>query len=386
VRVLGAAGALALTLCGVARADSAGSEVPQAAVVGALPFLDYKEGNRIFLDVAPEGARPFRLVLDTGAESSVVTPLYARQLGVTVRRARETENRQATSLGRELEFGIDTASSDSGSRTGHEYGLLGGNFLGQFVVELDFQRRRVRFIDPDQFAVPKSVDDPNEAVLPLRVSGNRPFVTIELEGKSVDVLIDTGAPPTLVLSGASARRAGFEKKPLAALDSRGVLGKIESYLVEADELKLGPFAFAPAPLEFAPHGAYNQGGATDSFVGYDLLTHFCVRLDYVHKRVWLRREDQEPLAWLGGSWASVRRVGAFARVGDGGIEVAAVLPDSPAAKLGLRPGDEIEFHGDEPRAKALENALGAIERGESLTVVRERGENEPPEQVQLGAK
>jgi hypothetical protein len=59
---------------------------------------------------------------------------------------------------------------------------------------------------------------------------------------------------------------------------------------------------------------------------------------------------------------------------------------SPAAKLGLRPGDQIEFHGGTSRAKALEEALSAIDRGERVTVVRETKPDEPPIQVELGGE
>ncbi|HXX48778.1 MAG TPA: aspartyl protease family protein [Myxococcota bacterium] len=371
-----AAACLALT----ARADPA-PEVPAAAVVGDLPFLEHPELNRVFIDLAPQGARPFRLLLDTGAEASVLTPLYARELGVTVRRARDTENRRETVLGRDLEFWIDTRSSESGSRTGWEYGLLGGNFLSQYVVELDFAKRRVRFLDPDTYQVPASVDDPNEAVIRLHVAGNRPFADVGIDGKPVNVLFDTGAPGTLLLSGSSARKAGFEKPHLATLAMGGVLGKIESYLVEADELTVGPFRFAPAPIVFAPHGAYNQGGNTDSALGYEVLSHFVVRVDYARNRMWLRREDAQPLAWFGTSWAAARRAGLLARVGDGGIDVQGVLPDSPAAKLGVQAGDEVEFHDDQPRDKALENVIAGIERGDSLVVLR--GDGDQKTQVKL---
>ena len=90
-------------------------------------------------------------------------------------------------------------------------------------------------------------------------------------------------------------------------------------------------------------------------------------------------------AWFSQPWAAVRRAGVFASVDNSGIHVDGVLPDSPAAKLGLLPGDDIEFHG-EARAKALEETLAAIERGDPITVVREVGENQPPEQVQLGGR
>jgi len=75
-------------------------------------------------------------------------------------------------------------------------------------------------------------------------------------------------------------------------------------------------------------------------------------------------------------------VGLLTFVGEGGIDVEAVLPDSPAAKLGLQPGDEIEFHGDRPRDKELEEVLAGVERGDSLTVLR--GDQDQKTQVKLG--
>jgi len=369
------------------RADEPTPGVPKEAVVADLPFLDWPEANRVALNLAPEGARPFRLMLDTGASDSVLTPRYAHELGVSIRRARDDRPyERETVLGRPLRFWVDTQSSESASRTGWEYGLLGGTFLADYVLEIDFHGRRVRFIDPDRFAVPKSVTDPNEAVLPVRVVGNRVVLEVLLEGKPVEVMLDTGAPITMLLSGKSAKRADFDRPYLADMRAGGVLGSTESHLVEAEKLELGPFAFGPAPLELAPKGFYNQGSSSDSLLGYEVLQHFTIRIDYPHKRLWLRRVDADPLGWEGSSWATVRRVGLLARVADEGIQVAAVLPDSPAAKLGIRPGDSIEFHGDVARAKALEATLGTIERGERITVVRAEKEDEPPAQVELGGE
>ena len=62
-------------------------EPPPGAVLAELPFLDHPEKNRIVVDLAPEGHRPFPLMLDTGATHSVITPVMARSLGVSVRAA-----------------------------------------------------------------------------------------------------------------------------------------------------------------------------------------------------------------------------------------------------------------------------------------------------------
>ncbi|MBM4336286.1 MAG: hypothetical protein FJ108_10290 [Deltaproteobacteria bacterium] len=67
--------------CLAAASASAQAEPPADALVGEVPFLTHSETNRVFIDLAPEGKRPFRLLLDTGASDSVLTPGYARELG-----------------------------------------------------------------------------------------------------------------------------------------------------------------------------------------------------------------------------------------------------------------------------------------------------------------
>jgi serine protease Do len=108
-----------------------------------------------------------------------------------------------------------------------------------------------------------------------------------------------------------------------------------------------------------------------------------MRIDYPRKRLWLRRADAEPLAYSDVPWAVVRRTGLLADVSDRGVYVEAVLPGTPAEKLGIKPGDVIELRGDGD-AKAKRTALfERIDRGERITVVREV--NGVLEDTELGA-
>lgn len=188
----------------------AAQEVPVEAVIAALPFEPVPECNRIQLDLSVPGERPFRMLLDTGAAFSVLTPLAARALGVSVRRTKHDPDRRRTRLGRDLQFLVDTRSSDTGSKTGWEYGLLGGNLLESYVVELDFESAQVRFLDPDRFAVPEQPASVHETVVPIRLGTKRPTLDVEIEGRPLRVLLDTGAPWGLLLSGAAAREVGID--------------------------------------------------------------------------------------------------------------------------------------------------------------------------------
>jgi hypothetical protein len=105
----------------------------------------------VYVNLAPEGNRPFVWLLDTGAQGNVMTPLAARAAGVSVRRTKSTPYVRNTRLDRSVRFWVDTRSSDTGSRTGWEYGLLGGEFLEEYVVEIDFPGRVVRLHETDVF-------------------------------------------------------------------------------------------------------------------------------------------------------------------------------------------------------------------------------------------
>lgn len=172
---------LAATLLLLAVSPASAEEPPPESVLADLAFLDFPEPNRIIVDLAPDGsAKPLRLMLDTGAGHSMLTPRTARELGVQVRRTKQDPYRRPTRLGRDLQFYVDASVSDTGAKTGWEFGVLGGNFLADYVLEIDFPARRVRLLDPDRCSVPAAGGAAEEAVVPLRVVGQRPGVEIRL--------------------------------------------------------------------------------------------------------------------------------------------------------------------------------------------------------------
>jgi predicted aspartyl protease len=338
---------------------------PPEAILADLPFLDSDEANRIYVDLAPEGKkRRLPILLDTGAVFSVFTPRAARAAGVQIRRTKQVPYRRATVLGRDLLFHVDVQTSDTASRTGWEYGLLGGNFLASYVLDLDFRARRVRFLDPKRFEVPESVDAPGEAVIPLEMVSSRPGLTIDLNGKPTTVLLDTGVPDALVLSGKIARAAGIESAPLPGFGMAGVLGDVESEFAEVERMQIGPFGFERIPAGVAPRGWHNLGFPGDSVIGYDILAQFHVRIDYRRKRLWLRRDPEAKMTLFGVDYDLYRKSGALLIPVKEGFHVHAVRPGSRAEARGVRPWDFIET--SEPAT----HLVSEIMSGGGLKVIR----------------
>jgi predicted aspartyl protease len=347
------------------------ADVPKEAVLAEIDFQKSDEVNRIFVDLAPEGARAFPLMLDTGATFSVLSPRLARDLGVSVRAIKDSPYRRATLLGRDLQFWVDVTSSDTGTRMGWEYGLLGGNFLEEYVVELDFAARKVRFLDPDRFTVPATTSLPGETVVPMRIISRRPAVPLSLNGKPLDLLLDTGAPGSILLSGTSAEATGVSAIPDTKIRTSLTVGPVDTLLAQIERLGIGGFELAGVPAMIAPTGDYNVGVPSNSIVGYDVLALFLVRLDYRSGRLWLRRRADVKPTLYGVDWAASRAAGAVVYSQQPGLEVLAVLPDSPAQRRGLRVGDLLRWQGDEhDEVSGARDLLGDVAEGRKVRVVR----------------
>lgn len=290
-------------------AASAEPAPPPEALVGEMRFLEDHPASRshVVIDLAPVGQAPFPLMLDTGAASSVVTPRLARSLGVSVRRTKSSPYRKRTRLGRDLLFWVDTSSSDTGSPVGWEYGLLGGDFLDDYVVEIDYPGRKVRFYDPDRYSVPESVEAPDERVVPFERSGVRILVEFDIEGRRARAMLDTGASGTGLLSGRLVEKAGVDVDSLPeAHEVYTTRGPLETRLLETERFALGGFGFGRIGFLVSPSGWYNIAGPTDSAIGHDVLGQFVVRIDYPNRRLWLKRGERLESTWHGVPWERAR--------------------------------------------------------------------------------
>lgn len=334
-----------------------------------LPF-EPAATNRIVVDLAPEGtAKRLPLIVDTGSSHSVMSPKVARRLGIPVRAAKRSPYRRATRLGRDLSFFVDASTSDTSSGVSDRYGLLGGNFLARFVLQLDFEGRRVGFLDP---TTPPAPGAAGEVALPLRIVSDRPHLEVRVDGSPLRVLLDTGDPFSLSLMRRSARELGISSSRVPGLVVWGVVGPLRVELGEVRKLGIGPFELERVPV-LVHEGNYNQGDASGAAIGVDLLALFDVRIDYPGRQLRLRQRSSR-IRLFGADYQRVRASGALLELApeeDGAIYVRWILPGSPAARLGLRPGDWLSPLVLKEERLDLEGLHRRVEAGGPLEVVRQ---------------
>jgi len=364
---------------GILAASAIAAEGPEDSLVGELEMLRFSNQlNRVAVDVAPEDHRDFLLWLDTGAMDSVLTPAAARANGVSVRRTKSSPYIRKTSLGKDLQFWVDTSRSDHSSSAGWDYGLLGGRYLSKFVVELDFDAGVVRFYDAKRFEVPATVSGEDEVVLPMRVTANRPFIQVDLGGKKpLQVLLDTGAPMSLLVSDKALKKIGIRYKSLPK-GSRLSFTRGDSQMLfkERQRLRIGPFDLGEVPMEVAPRGSYNLGGNTDSLIGYDLISQFKLRLDYQRGRIWLKRRAGVPVTFFGTDIAIGQQTGAYMGSAPSQVFVQFVRSGSPAWIYGLRAGDYFDQQALFPQLLHARTVATAIREGRELYGSRRVGRDE----------
>jgi predicted aspartyl protease len=268
----------------------------EEGVLADLPFLDSVPEwgeigtTHVAIDLSGNPDRPFPMILDTGASFSVMTPRYARAVGVTVRRLRDRPYRKATLLGRDLQFWVDVRRSDTAART-FEAGLLGANFLEKYVVEVDYAARRVRLLDPGGWGTVEEHLSPGEVVAPMRFTTSRPTVEIALGSGTAWFLMDTGAPSGLHVSEERARALGLEWDEDGPIrEGQNVIGSDRAVETRLAEVRIGSHVVQDVELLIAlqsgsSYRITNIAGPDEALLGTAFLERFRVRFDYPARKV-----------------------------------------------------------------------------------------------------
>jgi len=380
-----------LAIAGTPSADAAvlSEFAPLATRIGAPVSVPAEVSNSaMFVNVMVNGRGPYRMFVDTGCALTVVSRRVAAAVGAVAPIPSGIEidakngfgdlvdvrpvDLESLAIGGARFEGVEACVSGSFDRiSGIEGkavdGALGYNLFADLYVALDFPRQRITLSTRWPDAVAPVVSERT-----IVQHAGVPFVTIRVQGKRVEVMIDTGSNEDLQLPSELSRDMRWKEKPRP--------GALVAVFDETDRESIGRL-----------DGSLNWGGVRQAepttsvsmngmpTIGLRFLRHFCVVFHEAEDRVWLCSADHDPVPSR-----AERSIGLSLVSVSAGWRVEGVIPGSPAEKASIRVGEIVtRIEGESSRtwtpdqlrawitahdSIALEVANGSVERKLDLPV------------------
>jgi len=354
---------LANALAGVgirAQSPSTMNSAP-AITAGSSVTIPFELVTRhIMVKVKVNNSRPLSFVLDTGDKVGVIDAEVAKQLGLTLQgqirvggAGAETLSASMVKDGNWTLPGLERFSQPLtlalplgrlAARFGHDFdGIIGSDFIRQFVVEVDYQNRLLKIHDKDKFAYSGTGES-----IPIQLNGQgfplldaevTPVGSDPIKGKFV---LDLGSSGSLVLMSpvvSEHNLLGNGLKTIQALGVGGAGGKSTGQIGRVQSLQIGKFKVPNTLTLFSE----DQSGAMATRtlignIGQQIASKFKIILDYSHQRIILEPNSTfaEPMDRVGSG---------MVLIADGQdhttIRVTDVLEKSPASDAGVQKDDII---------------------------------------------
>jgi hypothetical protein len=313
-------------------------------------WMDFElfDNERIFIPATVEG-RPVELLLDSGAGITALDASFAKQAGIkavgsvgVMGVGGSSTMQLAPNL--QVKFGGLTLSPITAglidlSEVVAEMGrplplILGKEVLNELVVDIDFQRRKIAFRDPNGFSGP-----PGAVRLALGRHGDNRTVPVSVEGAApVPFDFDLGNGSPLIVYGAYRDSAHLlDGKPQSLTLTSGVGGAKPDKVATVGSITLGGVQLASVPAAFPDAG--NDAVSSDRAggnIGLPVFRRFRLVMDYPHNAIWLT-----PNASAMAEPFPKRRSGLMVSQDRDRLKVIQIAPGSPASRAGWKEGAEI---------------------------------------------
>jgi hypothetical protein len=347
----------------------------------------------IMLKVKVNNSRPLSFVLDTGDKYAIVDLAVAKELGLELREGVHIGGAGSNTLtGAFVQNGTVTVNGIDGfsqpvrlalptafmaSRLGQDFdGIIGCDFIKEFVVEVDYEAKQIKLHDKDKFvysgtgeSIPIQVNSAGHPILEAEVT---PPGSAATKGRFV---LDIGSGGALALHSpfvAAQQLLTHQPKTVKALGG-GAGGEIKGQIGRVTELKIGSFRIKNPFAMFSEDkaGAFANAELLGN-IGAQIASRFRLFLDYSHNRIIL-----EPNSSFGNSFdrafpgLSLTAEGKDYRT----FRVKEVVPDTPAAEAGLQANDIITAIDNKPATEFnLSQIHDMFEKQNTYQLTVKRGE------------
>jgi hypothetical protein len=335
--------------------------MPSSTVVGA---------NLVFVDAAlngsPEQASP-GMVVDSGSPVVLVDPSF---FGLPAPTADQVQANADLGLVRDgdvvvtvQQIPIVQVSSAMMDDLGVA-GILGGNVLRQFSVQLDYAAPMGHGFCLGCTAAPRDDVAPTDAAIPFELRGSlngqltqlpsQPWVTapatrvpitVTIEGTDYPFILDTGASEVSVLGSVFDTLTADGRAKLTQFPITTAGGDTQASVTRTRSISVGGQVIGDVPVLTAPEtdnllGGISQeiGSEVDGLLGGSFLRNFLVTIDYPAGQLHLQPYNAQP-------WSDeFKRVGielAQTRSASHSYAVGLVYPGTDAAAKGIAFGNQV---------------------------------------------
>jgi hypothetical protein len=350
--------------------------------------------RHIVLKVSVNNSRPLSFVLDTGDKYAIIDLDRARELGLKlqgeVKMQGAGSETPSGAFVRDASFTIPGLPGFSQTvnlalpvarmapKFGHDFdGIIGEDFIKQFVVEIDYPARVIKLHDKSKFNYTGSGES-----VPLKLnSAGHPIIEAELTPMNSDPIrgnfvVDIGSGAALSLYSpfvAQRRLLDSNLKTIKSIGAGGAGGQIQGQVGRVSEFRIGKFKISQPITLFSQDkaGAFASAALLGN-IGAQIMSKFRIFLDYENDRMILEpgAAFAEPFdrAFSG---LSLQAEGKEYRI----FRVLDVLENSPATEAGLQRNDIITAIDGRAAAELTLTRLNEIlERANSYTLTVQRGE------------
>jgi predicted aspartyl protease len=275
------------------------AEIDNTLQVEGDPLRARVTQSRLTVATFVNGQGPFRFLIDTGADRSVIGTALARQLGLAISGAAHVHHVAGDSVVSTVE--IDSLRAGTNEVRGihapalpEEYlgaqGIMGIDALREQRISMDFDRRTITIQDP-QRADRAAFIDGEVVVTGRRRKGQLILTALQLNQVSLDAVIDTGAQVTMGNSALLRKLfAGRHVPPAEIVDVTSVTGQvIKAQLIVVPEIRIASLIIQNVPIAFydaPPFALFGLANRPALLLGNDVLESFRrITLDFRHRKI-----------------------------------------------------------------------------------------------------
>jgi len=271
----------------------------------ASEWIDFEVKNgKVIVPAKIEGIK-VKAVLDTGLKKHYISDSFLAKHPISERKGQSITIKDTTTeknkfLYNQVQldiFGFEN-KLDTMIPTSVSEGdiVLGSGFFFNFVMQFDFSNQRLRFLERGSINL-KEVEN---IEMRLHRQSALPIVKVKLDNKkSVWVILSTGSKEGLRLDRLVVESEGWDKSlPSQSIEITEINGKQSYDIMNLPKVEFGPFSIDEVSTAFSKKGAkfqlldnnsftgsYMKGMDVKGVLGYDILQHFLITVDFKNGRM-----------------------------------------------------------------------------------------------------